>query len=174
MDITQSQMVNIVNGPPVPAKISANSCDPQLSDFLASLSKPSDLSENPNIPRIKPTTAQLNTDGSLSHQDTLKSELSKEKHLLNRSRSSGGPFDDPKRGSVSSEYDVIMDIAEVQTGRTVGFPGSDDPFRFLLPTQDMHPFCESQKKADMTSGEESSKDFRSSNQKGMETTNSSV
>ena len=181
MDITRSHTVNIASDSVAPAKMSAISSDSQFSDFLANLSKPSDLSGNSNTSRMKPSAAQsfkkqVNTDHCLSHvsqcYDTLKSEVGKEKHLFNRSRSAGEPFEDPKSGIITAECDVSMDMTEVQTGRTISLTGSDDPFQFLLPSQDMHPLYESQKKADMTSGQQCCKDYRSSHHEGMETRNS--
>ncbi|XP_045916605.1 kinetochore scaffold 1 [Micropterus dolomieu] len=50
---------------------------------------------------------------------------------------------------------------EAQTGHIRGLIGSDDPFRFLFPTQDMCPLSESLKSAEMTS--------RPQHNEGMET-----
>ncbi|XP_061563268.1 uncharacterized protein knl1 [Cololabis saira] len=168
MDITRSHTVNIANDSLAPAKMSADSFHPQFNDVFASLSKPSDRSGN--IPRTKATAEQSfkvlgNSDGCLSKIET---SITKEKWLLNTSRSSGEPPEDPNRDKISSESDINMDMTEAQTGRIIGLTESDDPFQFLLPLQDMHPLCESQKKADVTPRQQSSKEFPSSSHTGME------
>ncbi|KAM6906808.1 uncharacterized protein PEZ65_017961 [Lycodopsis pacificus] len=69
---------------------------------------------------------------------------------LNTSRASGESFDG---GTVCPEEDVSMDMTEAQTGRIRGPTGSNDPFQFLFPTQDMYTSCGSVKKQEMTSGQ---------------------
>ncbi|KAM6915048.1 uncharacterized protein FYW49_009935 [Xenentodon cancila] len=156
MNTTRSRTKSIAGDSLAPADMSANSFDPQCNDFLASLSKPSDRREN--IPRTKPTADQSfkvpgKADGCLSKIETN----------TNTSRGSGEPLADPN--------DTSMDVTEVQTGRILGLPGSDDPFQFLLPSQDVYPLCESQKKADVTPGQQRGKEFASSSHTGKDTSN---
>ncbi|XP_042359880.1 uncharacterized protein LOC121955861 [Plectropomus leopardus] len=191
MDMTQSHTVNIASGssaPPnqsifltrgkmdsastaamlqerkrdtcgVPSS-SANGLDPEFQDFLSSLFKPGASSGNP--PTGASSKETVNTNSSLSQ---IKSDVGKEKRSLNTSRSYGESLNG---GAICPENDVSMDMTEAQTGRIVGSTGSDDPFQFLFPTQDMYPQSESLNKQDMTSGQKNSEVLGSSNRTGME------
>lgn len=164
MDMTQSHTVNIASGSLAPSKqkvdialsleerkretcgppgLSASGSDRGFNNFLASLSKTSAPSGNPVIARVVPPTAAS-------------------------TRSFGESFNG---GAICPENDVSMDMTEAHTGRIVGLTGSDDPFKFLFPTQDMYPHCESVKSAEKTSGQQRSEAVGSSNRAGMGTTN---
>ncbi|KAM4522447.1 uncharacterized protein knl1 [Odontesthes bonariensis] len=183
MDMTRSHTVSIASGSLAPGQ----RLDPGFNEFLVRLSKPSESSGNPEIHRMKPNTAPpfkqgMDTVGSVSQNKTPRAGAGKENWSLNTSRSSGEPFSggiiSPK-GGLSTEVqtdhilggDVSMDITEAQTGRIRVLTESDDPFQFLVPSQDLYPLCESQKKSDVTSGQQSRKGFRSPPHKdlGMET-----
>ncbi|XP_044025456.1 kinetochore scaffold 1 isoform X2 [Siniperca chuatsi] len=88
---------------------SAHSLDPGFNNLLTSLSKQSDLSFNPVIPRMTPTAAQSSNIGD----------------------SSNG-------GTICPEDDVSMDMTEAQTGHILGITGTDD-LQCLFPTQDTYP-----------------------------------
>ncbi|KAK9531311.1 hypothetical protein VZT92_010744 [Zoarces viviparus] len=72
-------------------------------------------------------------------------------------------------GTVCPEEDVSMDMTEAQTGRIRGPTGSDDPFQFNFPTQDMYPQSGSVKKQEMTSGQQHNEVLGSSNHTGLDT-----
>ncbi len=167
MDMTQSHTVNIASGslapsdqnldifhtrgkmhsalsleerkPETPPGSSTSGLDQGFDNFLASLSKTNAPSGNPVIARVVPPTAAS-------------------------SRSFGESFNG---GAVCPENDVSMDMTEAQTGRIIGLTGSDDPFKFLFPTQDMYPHCESVKSAKTTSGQQLSEALGSSDRAGM-------
>ncbi|XP_023270916.1 kinetochore scaffold 1 isoform X2 [Seriola lalandi dorsalis] len=170
MDMTQSHTVNIAHGPLALQQMSAGGLDTGFNNFLASLSKPSGPTVNPVIERMVPSTAasskDTNTNSSLSMPKTQRADVGKDNRLLNTSHSSG---ETSVGGAVCSENDMSMDLTEAQTGHIIGITGSDDPFQFLLPTQDMYPHSESLKKANMTSAQKSSEALGSSNRTGMET-----
>lgn len=150
---------------------SANGLDLGFKNFFAGLSKTSAPSGNPAIATMVPPSAAssketVDRNRSLSQ---LKTDVSKENRSLNATRSFGESFNG---GAVCPENDVSMDMTEAQTGRIVGLTGSDDPFQFLFPTQDMYTHCESLKSAEMTSGQKISEALGSSIRTGMGTTNS--
>ncbi|GLD49688.1 uncharacterized protein AKAME5_000333900 [Lates japonicus] len=172
MDMTQSHTVNIAGGPLAPQQMSADSLDPGFKSFLASLSKPSDPSVNPVIERvIHPTAASskvtINTNSSLSQLKTPRADVGKDNRSLNTSRSFGESF---VGGAVCPEDDVSMNMTEALTGNIIGVTGSDDPFQFLCPTQDMHPHSEGLKKAEIPPGQRNSEALASSSRTGMEKT----
>jgi len=189
MDMTQSHTVSIASGSLAPAQ----RLDPGFNEFLVSLSKASETSGNPKIHRMKPNTALpskqgMNTVGSVSQNKTPRAGAGKENWSLNTSRSSGKPF---SGGIIGPEGDVSMDMTDVQTGHILGgdvsmniteaqtgrirvLTESDDPFQFLVPSQDLYPLCESQKTSDQTSGQQNSKGFGLSTHKGTEPTNYSL
>lgn len=174
MDMTQSHTVNIAGGLLAPQQMSADSLDPGFKSFLASLSKPSDPSVNPVIKRvIHPTAASskvtINTNSSLSQLKTPRADVGKDNRSLNTRRGFGESFDG---GAVCPEDDVSMNMTEALTGNIIGTTGSDDPFQFLCPTQDMHPHSEGLKKAEITPGQRNNEALGSSNRTGKETTNS--
>ncbi|XP_040921109.1 uncharacterized protein knl1 isoform X2 [Toxotes jaculatrix] len=166
MEMTQSHTVNIAHGPLASQQTSADQLDPGFKNFLASLSKPSGLSVNPVTERMIPATAAssketVNVNSSLAQLKTPRADVGKDKWPLRTSQSFG-------EDTVCPENDVSMDMTEAQTGRIVGITGSDDPFQFLCPTQDMYPQSESLKKAEMTSGQKDSEALGSCNRTGME------
>ncbi|XP_039981472.1 uncharacterized protein knl1 isoform X2 [Xiphias gladius] len=171
MDMTQSHTVNIAHGASAPQQTSTKGLDPEFKNFLASLSKPSGLSVNPVIERMVPTTAAfsketINTHSSLSQLKTPRADVGKDNGSLNTSRRFGGSS---IGAAICPENDVSMDMTEAQTGHIIGITGSDDPFQFLFPTQDMYPHSESLKKAEMTSGLKNSDALGSSKRTGTET-----
>lgn len=86
----------------------------------------------------------------------------KENWLLNTTQK----FKEPFKG-------VTMDTTEAQTGHIL--EGElDDPFQFLLPTQDMYVQCESLKKADTASGQRKSEAVKSFNHEGKMLVNTAV
>ncbi|XP_071323973.1 outer kinetochore KNL1 complex subunit KNL1 isoform X2 [Trachinotus anak] len=165
MDMTQSHTVNIAHGPLAPQKMSADGLDTGSKNFLPSLSKPSDPSVNPFIERmVPPTAASINTNSSLSQLKTSMADVVKDNWSLHTSQTVG----ESVGGAVCPESDVSMDMTEAQTGRIIGITASDDPFQFLLPTQDMYPDSGSLKKEEMTSGQRSSEALGSSDYTGLE------
>lgn len=167
MNMSQSHTVNIAHGPLAPQQMSADGLDTGSKGFLSSLSRPSGHTAAEEI--VPPTAgsfkAAINTNGSLSQLKT-QANVSTDKQSLTTSWSSG---ESSIGGATCPKYDMSMDMTETQTGRIIGVTGSDNPFQFLLPTQDMYPHNESLKKAEMTSGQKSSETLGSSNRIGMET-----
>ncbi|XP_054474626.1 uncharacterized protein knl1 [Anoplopoma fimbria] len=170
MDMTQSHTVNIASGSLAPSN---KNMDLFLTrgkmDNTSSLEerKPGAHSGSPAIARMVPSTAAssretVDTNRSLSQ---LKSNVGKENQSLNTSRVSGESFNG---GTICPENDVSMDMTEAQTGRIIGLTGSDDPFQFLFPTQDMYPPSGSLKKQEVTSEQKNNKGLGSSNHTGME------
>ncbi|XP_033504979.2 uncharacterized protein knl1 [Epinephelus lanceolatus] len=119
--------------------------DPEFQNFLSALFKPSASSGNPPPPASSSQEA-VNTNSSLSQVNSD----GEEKRAQNKSRSFGGSLN---VGTVCPENDVSMDMTEAQTGRITALAGSDDPFQFLFPTQDMYSQGDSQKKQEKTSGQ---------------------
>ncbi|XP_024146622.1 kinetochore scaffold 1 isoform X3 [Oryzias melastigma] len=71
-------------------------------------------------------------------------------------------------GGVDPEGDVSMEMTEVQTGRIEGLSDSQDPFQFLIPSQEeVFPPSRSQNRADAASGQENIKG--SSSNRGVQT-----
>ncbi|XP_068564539.1 kinetochore scaffold 1 [Cebidichthys violaceus] len=137
-------------------------------NVLSGPSEPGAPSGTPVIARMVPSTAApsretVDRNSSLSQ---LKRSVGKENQSLNTTRASGESFNG---GTISPEDDVSMDMTGAQTGRIIGLTGSDDPFQFLFPTQDMYPSCGSLKKQEMTSGQKNNDALESSNRTGMET-----
>ncbi|XP_072219003.1 uncharacterized protein [Leuresthes tenuis] len=163
MDMTQSHTVRIASGSLAPTQ----RLDPGFNEFLVSLSKPSETSGNPKSHRshtAPPSKQGMNTVGSVSQNKTPRAGAGKENWSLNTSRSSGEPL---SAGIIGPKGDVSVNITEAQTGRIRVLTESDDPFQFLVPSQDLHPLCESQKTSEVTSGQQNSKGFRSSTHKDV-------
>ncbi|XP_041832190.1 kinetochore scaffold 1 isoform X2 [Melanotaenia boesemani] len=170
LDMTQSHTVNIASSSLAPVQSSANTLDAGFNNFLASLSRPSDPSRNPDTHRRKPITSPTSkttndANSSLSQHKTPRPRAGKENCLSNTSGSIRKPF---SGGITGTKDDTSLDLTETQTGRVPGLTGSDDPFQFLIPSEDVYPLSESRKQADVTSRQQSS-GFRFPNHQGMET-----
>ncbi|XP_031717532.1 kinetochore scaffold 1 isoform X2 [Anarrhichthys ocellatus] len=149
MDMTQGLSVHIASNLLSDALLPVKKQDGQPRNrsahslnpsFTTSLSKTSGPSGEPVITRMTPTAAQSSDIGD----------------------SSNG-------GTVCPEEDVSMDMTGAQTGRIRGLTGSDDPFQFLSPTQEMYPQSGSVKKQEMTSGQQHNEVLGSSNHTGLDT-----
>ncbi|XP_047430374.1 uncharacterized protein knl1 isoform X2 [Mugil cephalus] len=150
MDMTQSHTVNIASGPTASEKMPVNS-----SGFLHC--KPVEPSGKPVSAKMKPAVASsskesANTNNSLFQMKTPRTHV--------------GEAD---RNAVCPKDDVSMDMTETQTGRIIGLNGSDDPFQFLFPSQEMYDQSDGLKKADMSSVPQSREARKSLSQKGLET-----
>ncbi|XP_034436001.1 uncharacterized protein knl1 isoform X4 [Hippoglossus hippoglossus] len=170
MDMTQSHTVNIARGPLAPQPGSADGLESGFKNFLTGLSKPTVPSVNPGIVRVSPLTAAssqktINMDRSLCELKTPMSDAGKENWSLNTSRSC-------RESSIGVEIcpgiDMTMEMTETQTGHILGISGSDDPFQFLFPSQDMYPHSENLKK---TSGQKNSEALGSLKHAGLHTQN---
>ncbi|XP_029352178.1 kinetochore scaffold 1 [Echeneis naucrates] len=147
MDMTQSHTINIAHGPLASPPSSAEGFDLGFKNFLARLSDANVPSVNPVIERIVPSTATSSKDNT----NTVSSLSYIEKPMAD-----------------VCEDDMSMDMTAVHTGHITGISASDDPFQFLLPTQDLYVHSESQRKAEVTSGQKS-KQAPGSHHAGMET-----
>ncbi|XP_058469554.1 uncharacterized protein knl1 isoform X2 [Solea solea] len=148
MDMTLSHTVNLKNGTvSLPRHMDLNvqkrnvpstlpSLDPGFEDFLASLSK----SGGPS------SSATVESNCSLAHIKEKKADVDKENRLpasvpsvmeksLNASRKTGQAS---YESVLCPDDNVSMNLTEVQTGRILGFTGTDDPFQCLFPTEDMY------------------------------------
>ncbi|KAG7508661.1 hypothetical protein JOB18_020445 [Solea senegalensis] len=148
MDMTLSHTVNLMNGTvSLPRHMDLNvqkrnvpstlpSFDPGFEDFLASLSK----SGGPS------SSAAVESTCSLAHIKEKKADVDKENRLpasvpsvmeksLNASRKTGQAS---YESVLCPDDNVSMNLTEVQTGRILGFTGTDDPFQCLFPTEDMY------------------------------------
>ncbi|KAM4712743.1 uncharacterized protein knl1 isoform 2-T2 [Anableps anableps] len=186
MDITQSHTGNIISSSLTPALMSANSFDLPFTEFPVSLSKISNSSGNPENPRIQPITTPsskqtVSTEASLLQYKIPRNDTDKENYPLSTNRSCSEPLllISPK-GDLNMDMtevrtgciiggDISMDMTEVQTGHITGALGSDDPFQFLIPSQEIQPLCKSQKKEVFTFGQQIIEGQQPSHHKGMET-----
>ncbi|XP_026174572.1 uncharacterized protein knl1 [Mastacembelus armatus] len=168
MDMIPSHTVNIASGPMPSQPVLIDSLDPEFEKFLSRLSKPSGSSGNLVMTKTVPppiaasSREAINADSSLSQPKIASSHVDKENHLLNTNRSFGQLF---TGSTVCPEDDVSMEMTQAYSGLT----GSDDPFQFLLPTQEVYPRNENLKKEGVTLEKKNSEPLMSSNHKGTET-----
>ncbi|MED6289311.1 hypothetical protein CHARACLAT_001596 [Characodon lateralis] len=167
MDITQSHTGNITSSSLAHPLMSANSL--RFTELPASLSKMSQSGENPENPRIQPITAPsskqtVDFNRSLSQHNMPRNDTDQENcpHSTNRSCREQSSVNNPE-GSIS------MDMTEVQTGCISGVPGSDDPFHFLFPSEEIQPLSKSQKKEVFLLGQQNIEGPQSFDHKGLET-----
>ncbi|XP_010791246.1 uncharacterized protein, partial [Notothenia coriiceps] len=147
---------------------SANAVDLGFKNFPSSVSKVGTPSDNPAIARMVLSSAAssretVNANSSLSER---KSYVGKENQSQITSRSFGKSFNG---GTICAENDGSMDMTEAQTGHITGLTGSEEPFQFMFPSQDMYTNSESVKKQEMTSRAKKSKVLGSSDRTGLET-----
>ncbi|XP_047244572.1 kinetochore scaffold 1 [Girardinichthys multiradiatus] len=167
MDITQSHTGNITSSSLAHPLMSANSL--RFTELPASLSKTSQSGENPENPRIQPITAPsskqtVDFNRSLSQHNMPRNDTDQENcpHSTNRSCRE-------QSSVINPEGNISMDMTEVQTGRISGVPGSDDPFHFLFPSEEIQPLSKSQKKEVFLLGQQNIEGPQSSDHKGLET-----
>ncbi|KAK5615568.1 hypothetical protein CRENBAI_025513 [Crenichthys baileyi] len=167
MDITQSHTENITSSSLAHPLMSANSL--RFTELPASLSKTSQSGENPEIPRIQPINAPsskqtVDFNRSLSQHNMPRNDTDQENCPASTNRSCR-----EQSSVISPEGNISMDMTEVQTGRISGVPGSDDPFHFLFPSEEIQPLSKSQKKGSFLLGQQNIEGPQSSDHKGLET-----
>ncbi|XP_053301738.1 uncharacterized protein knl1 [Pleuronectes platessa] len=171
MDMTQSHTVNISRGPLAPQPVSADGLESGFKNFLTGLSKTTVPSVNTGIERVSPLTAAssqktINMDRPLYELKTPMPDASKENWSLNPSRSCR---ESSMGGEICPDNDMTMEMTENQTGRILEVSGSNDPFQFLFPSQDIYPHGENLKKAEKTSGQKNSEALGSLKHAGLHT-----